>query len=72
MNDWEQRCEAAYRRGVHQALALVDRFIHENLEVDPASVLDIASSVAKDLRCSHDEQPLLMNRLLEKVVEHLE
>lgn len=63
--------ERAYRRGVHQALHLVDRFIHEHLDVDPASVLDIASSVAKDLRFSHDEQRLLMHKLLAKVEEHL-
>jgi len=67
---WDSQIERAYRRGVHQALALVDEYIHEHLDVDPASVLDVASSTARTFRSDKKEHNFLMHELLEQVAEH--
>ncbi|MCP4899976.1 MAG: hypothetical protein GY906_23655 [bacterium] len=64
---WDSETEQAYRRGVHQALALIDIYIHDNLEVDPASILDVASNTAQTFRFDKQEHRFLMHDLLEVV-----
>ena len=61
--DWGERC---YRRGVHQALAMLDAYLHqpENLEVDPARALDIASSTARTIRYHREKHEWLMDEVL--------
>ena len=67
--DRDARIEAAYRRGVHQAIHAIDKFIHDNLELDPASVLDVAQSVARTFRFDKQEHNLLLDELLKVVAE---
>lgn len=65
--------EKAYRRGVHQAIAAIDHYIHkeENLDKDPASVLDVALSSAKMLRYSKDREWPMMKLIIDEIEEHL-
>ena len=69
---WGDPSEKAYRRGVHQALAMVDRFIHEHLQVDPAAVLDIAASEARSIRYDRAEHRFMMDEILKDVKRRLE
>jgi hypothetical protein len=68
-NPADSQIEKAYRRGVHQAIAAIDSFIHEeeNLKLDPASVLDIAKAVAKELRHSGLPHSHLLHDLIKEV-----
>ena len=66
---WKTEIEMAYRRGVHQAIGMLDDHIHEDLEVDPASVLDVARRYAKAFRHDNHEHRHLMHEIIEKVKE---
>lgn len=65
-------CEKAYRRGVHQAIHMIDEYIHEHLEVDPASVLDIAKAEARSLRFGPHTRCFVMHEIMKKVTEQLQ
>jgi hypothetical protein len=62
--------ERAYRRGAHQTLAVIDRFIHEHLSLDPAAVLDVAVSVAHGLRYTTDDVNFHNEELKEALLKH--
>ena len=65
--------ERAYRRGVHQAIHAIDSLIHEEeyLDVDPASVLDIAKSEARTLRYDNADHPMLIDELRKRIIKGL-
>lgn len=64
---WRTLTEKAYRRGVHQVLAMLDRLIHDHLNVDPASVFDVASSTARTYRYDRREHAFLVHDLIREV-----
>jgi hypothetical protein len=66
--------EKAYRRGVHQAIHMIDSLIHEDrfLKVDPASVLDIADAFSKTIRYDTDPHPYLVDDLKAAIIRQLE
>lgn len=63
--------ERAYRRGVHQALHLLDDFLHTHWTLDPMSVLDVAADKARQIRFSHEDAPLLLHMLFKEVWEYV-
>lgn len=68
----DSSAEKSYRRGVHQALAMLDHFIHEYLDVDPASALGIASSSARTFRYDRRKHTFLMDEILSDVAKRLD
>lgn len=64
--------EKAYRTGFHQAVYFIDRYIHDNPNLDPASVLDVARNKASSLRRdSRDIGPMGV-RLWNMLAQHFD
>lgn len=60
--------ENAYRRGVHQALALLEFFLEET-GADVREVLPVAVKKASAIRGSSKDAPFLLHYLFEEIKE---
>lgn len=66
--DCEKRNEAAYRRGVAQAITLILRWVDEHPEADPREVLRRAQPIAHRYRFYRDlDRFLLLDELLGEI-----
>lgn len=63
--------EDAYRRGVHQALALLEFFLEET-GADVREVLPLAVEKARNIRGSSKDAPFLLHYLFEEIREERE
>lgn len=66
-NETMRIAEQAYRRGVHQAFAMLGYFLDENPDISARNVVKKAEEIAKNTRTSKQKHPFLLHKLFEKM-----
>ena len=59
----DEQNETAYRRGVHQALAMITDVLHAKNETKAANIAAIACDIAGNYRADGEHHPALLDEL---------